>query len=78
MCLITTFGVNCPACDEYEDKKQTIEKCQFFKVNKKCMNKKYETKYEPQICGEYQEVGESFLGLEIMGERGSCIEKSLL
>ncbi|KAI6749463.1 hypothetical protein HG530_014877 [Fusarium avenaceum] len=56
MCLITTFGVNCPACDEYEDKKQTIEKCQFFKVNKKCMNKKYETKYEPQICGEYQEV----------------------
>jgi hypothetical protein len=56
MCLITTFGVNCPACDEYEDKNQTIVECQLLKDNKQCKDKIYETKYEPQICGDCQEI----------------------
>jgi hypothetical protein len=56
MCVVTTFGVNCPAYDEYEDKKQTFKKCQFLKNNKKREDKIYKTEYEPQICGECQEV----------------------
>lgn len=70
MCLITSFGVNCPACDEYEDKKQTIEECQLLKDNKQCKDKIYETKYKPQICGECQEIWDHVLRMGNNGREG--------